>query len=84
MYSLVLQHFSRVITAKVQIYGFLVSNELKDFWYFFQVSKYFSEIFKKLAPEGHAVLVMKKGDQDQGVGRSVEHSTLHRSFILLS
>lgn len=33
---------------------------------FKQVSKYFSEIFKKLAPEGHAVLVMKKGDTDQG------------------
>ncbi|KAK3611250.1 hypothetical protein CHS0354_003879 [Potamilus streckersoni] len=33
---------------------------------FKQVSKYFSEIFKKLAPQGHAVLVMKKGDQDQG------------------
>ena len=44
------------------------------------MSKYFSEIFKKLAPEGHAVLVMKKGDQDQGVGISVEHSTLLRSF----
>jgi len=33
------------------------------------VSKYFSEIFKKLAPEGHAVLVMKKGDHDQGVSQ---------------
>lgn len=33
---------------------------------FKQVSKYFSEIFKKLVPDGHAVLVMKKGDQDQG------------------
>jgi len=33
---------------------------------FKQVSKYFSEIFKKLAPYGHAVLVMKKGDMDQG------------------
>ncbi|XP_013420555.1 structural maintenance of chromosomes protein 3 [Lingula anatina] len=31
---------------------------------FKQVSKYFSEIFKKLAPQGHAVLVMKKGDQE--------------------
>ena len=36
------------------------------------MSKYFSEIFKKLAPEGHAVLVMKKGDQDQGVGGPVD------------
>lgn len=34
-----------------------------------QVSKYFSEIFKKLAPDGHAVLVMKKGDTDQGVNK---------------
>ena len=33
----------------------------------FQVSKYFSEIFKKLAPQGHAVLVMKKGEVDQQV-----------------
>ncbi|XP_060076543.1 structural maintenance of chromosomes protein 3-like [Ylistrum balloti] len=32
---------------------------------FKQVSKYFSEIFKKLAPQGHAVLVMKKGDNEQ-------------------
>ncbi|KAL8567919.1 hypothetical protein ACOMHN_059041 [Nucella lapillus] len=32
---------------------------------FKQVSKYFSEIFKKLAPQGHAVLVMKKGEMDQ-------------------
>lgn len=36
----------------------------------FQVSKYFSEIFKKLAPDGHAVLVMKKGDTDQGVSNT--------------
>ncbi|XP_025093657.1 structural maintenance of chromosomes protein 3-like [Pomacea canaliculata] len=32
---------------------------------FKQVSKYFSEIFKKLVPQGHAVLVMKKGEADQ-------------------
>ncbi|XP_076467825.1 structural maintenance of chromosomes protein 3-like [Babylonia areolata] len=32
---------------------------------FKQVSKFFSEIFKKLAPQGHAVLVMKKGEMDQ-------------------
>ena len=29
-----------------------------------QVSKYFTEIFKKLVPQGHAVLVMKRGDID--------------------
>lgn len=33
---------------------------------FKQVSKYFSEIFKKLVPQGHAVLVMKKGDGGEG------------------
>lgn len=29
---------------------------------FKQVSRYFSEIFKKLVPQGHGILVMKKGD----------------------
>ena len=66
------------VHPKVPIYGFPVSNGLR--LAFFQVSKYFSEIFKKLAPEGHAVLVMKKGDQDQGVCRSGEQSALLRSF----
>uniref|UniRef100_T1JG50 Structural maintenance of chromosomes protein n=1 Tax=Strigamia maritima TaxID=126957 RepID=T1JG50_STRMM len=32
---------------------------------FKQVSKYFSEVFKKLVPQGHATLVMKKGDQEE-------------------
>ena len=36
---------------------------------FKQVSKYFTEIFKKLVPQGHAVLVMKRGDMD-GVNRN--------------
>ena len=36
---------------------------------FKQVSKYFTEIFKKLVPAGHAVLVMKKGDAGE-VSRS--------------
>lgn len=31
---------------------------------FKQVSKYFTEIFKQLAPQGHAVLVMKRGDME--------------------
>ena len=31
----------------------------------FQVSKFFTEIFRKLAPQGHAVLVMKRGDAEQ-------------------
>ncbi|XP_077861415.1 structural maintenance of chromosomes protein 3 [Saccoglossus kowalevskii] len=32
---------------------------------FKQVSKYFSEVFHRLVPGGHATLVMKKGDIDQ-------------------
>ena len=35
----------------------------------FQVSKYFTEIFKKLVPNGHAVLIMKKGEADQDVSK---------------
>lgn len=31
-----------------------------------QVSKYFSEVFKKLVPSGHAQLVMKTADGDEG------------------
>lgn len=32
---------------------------------FKQVSKYFSEVFKKLVPQGHAMLVMKTdGDEE--------------------
>ncbi|XP_076247066.1 structural maintenance of chromosomes 3 [Calliopsis andreniformis] len=33
---------------------------------FKQVSKYFSEVFKKLVPSGHAQLVMKTADGDEG------------------
>ena len=29
------------------------------------MSKYFTEIFKKLVPQGHAVLVMKRADQPE-------------------
>ncbi|XP_063841630.1 LOW QUALITY PROTEIN: structural maintenance of chromosomes protein 3-like [Scylla paramamosain] len=32
---------------------------------FNQVSKYFSEVFKKLAPQGHAQLVMKSDNEDE-------------------
>lgn len=32
---------------------------------FKQVSKYFSEVFKKLAPQGHAQLVMKSDNEDE-------------------
>ncbi|KAK6174533.1 hypothetical protein SNE40_017790 [Patella caerulea] len=35
---------------------------------FKQVSKYFTEIFKKLVPQGHAVLVIKKGERDMDDG----------------
>lgn len=33
---------------------------------FKQVSKYFSEVFKKLVPQGHATLVMKTDNDDSG------------------
>lgn len=33
---------------------------------FKQVSKYFSEVFKKLVPQGHATLVMKRENDDSG------------------
>ena len=32
---------------------------------FKQVSKYFSEVFKKLVPQGHAQLVMKSDGDDE-------------------
>jgi len=32
---------------------------------FKQVSKYFGEVFKKLVPQGHATLVIKKGDVEE-------------------
>lgn len=51
-----------------------------SFEWLFQVSKYFSEIFKKLAPQGHAVLVMKKGDLDQNVSNSAIKTRSNRLF----
>lgn len=33
---------------------------------FKQVSKYFSEVFKKLVPQGHATLVMKTENDETG------------------
>ncbi|GAB6024529.1 hypothetical protein CHUAL_009682 [Chamberlinius hualienensis] len=33
---------------------------------FKQVSKYFSEVFKKLVPQGNATLIMKTGDSEEG------------------
>ncbi|XP_046369014.1 structural maintenance of chromosomes protein 3-like [Haliotis rufescens] len=52
---------------------------------FKQVSKYFTEIFKKLAPQGHAVLVMKKGDSetdgaDDSQGQSQQDVPLVEQF----
>ncbi|KOC70556.1 Structural maintenance of chromosomes protein 3, partial [Habropoda laboriosa] len=39
---------------------------------FKQVSKYFSEVFKKLVPSGHAQLVMKTADGDEGDDTTTE------------
>ena len=49
-----------------------------------QVSKYFSEIFKKLAPYGHAVLVMKKGDMDQVLSQFINPEERCISITALS
>lgn len=43
---------------------------------FKQVSKYFSEVFKKLVPQGHATLVMKTDTDDSG-------STVSNYFMFL-
>jgi len=56
---------------------FVITQSIKDLIYhldqrkyeaieltFKQVSKYFTTIFKKLVPAGHAVLVMKKDTGD--------------------
>ena len=45
---------------------------------FKQVSKYFTEIFKKLVPAGHAVLVMKRGD----TGEVCEMIRIHACLII--
>lgn len=47
-----------------------------------QVSKYFTEIFKRLVPQGHAVLVMKRGDLDGEVGPSDDVFYIGRYFDL--
>ena len=59
----------RPIFKQERIYHIVTDEIIMDQWisflfchYLLQVSKYFSEIFKKLVPQGHAVLVMKKGD----------------------
>lgn len=44
----------------------------------FQVSKYFSEVFKKLVPSGHAQLVMKTADGDEGDDGTAESSDSDR------
>lgn len=38
---------------------------------FKQVSKYFSEVFRKLAPQGHAQLVMKSDNEDESEVRLI-------------
>ncbi|KAG5329047.1 SMC3 protein, partial [Acromyrmex heyeri] len=45
---------------------------------FKQVSKYFSEVFKKLVPSGHAQLVMKTADGDEGDDGTAEPSDSDR------
>jgi structural maintenance of chromosome 3 (chondroitin sulfate proteoglycan 6) len=44
---------------------------------FKQVSKYISEIFKKLVPSGHAVLNMKRGDVEDDEERDREKGRAH-------
>lgn len=44
----------------------------------FKVSKYFSEVFKKLVPSGHAQLVMKTADGDEGDDGTAEPSDSDR------
>lgn len=43
---------------------------------FKQVSRYFSEVFKKLVPQGHATLVMKKGDQEEASTSQSDHQSV--------
>ncbi|XP_017887134.1 structural maintenance of chromosomes protein 3 [Ceratina calcarata] len=45
---------------------------------FKQVSKYFSEVFKKLVPSGHAQLVMKTADGDEGDDTTTESADSDR------
>lgn len=46
--------------------------------FFFKVSKYFSEVFKKLVPSGHAQLIMKTADGDEGDDGTAEPSDSDR------
>jgi len=43
---------------------------------FKQVSKYFSEVFHKLVPSGHAQLVMRKNDDEAGGSQDVSYSSI--------
>jgi len=49
---------------------------------FKQVSKYFTEIFKKLVPQGHAVLVMKRGDVESNEGDEEEDRSQDKAHIV--
>lgn len=49
-----------------------------DNLFFFKVSKYFSEVFKKLVPSGHAQLVMRTADGDEGDDGTAEPSDSDR------
>lgn len=43
---------------------------------FKQVSKYFSEVFHKLVPSGHAQLVMRRNDDEAGGSQDVSYSSI--------
>lgn len=43
---------------------------------FKQVSKYFSEVFHKLVPSGHAQLVMRRNDDEAGGSQDVSYSII--------
>lgn len=50
---------------------------------FKQVSKYFSEVFKKLAPQGHAQLVMKSDqDEESEVSKDFDCQEVQRTLAI--
>lgn len=44
---------------------------------FKQVSKYFSEVFHKLVPSGHAQLVMRRNDEEAGSSQDVSCNSIY-------
>ncbi|KDR15942.1 hypothetical protein L798_09869, partial [Zootermopsis nevadensis] len=47
---------------------------------FKQVSKYFSEVFHKLVPSGHAQLVMRRNDDEAGGSQDVSYSSIYTLY----